>query len=85
MRVQVNITVFWYVASHNLVDKCPDVEDNFCFHLQSAVKSKAVISAPPNVSSYKPKYAVSQVCSHDARSEVSGFLIRDSAQVKDRH
>ena len=46
MRVQLNITVFWYVASRNSIDTCPDVEENFCFHLQSAVKSKAVIFPP---------------------------------------
>jgi hypothetical protein len=46
IRVQVNITVFWYVESRNSIDMCPDVEENFCFHLQSAVKNKAVIFSP---------------------------------------
>jgi hypothetical protein len=43
VRVQVNITVFWYVSSRNSIGTCPDVEENFCFHLQSALKIKAVI------------------------------------------
>jgi len=86
IMVQVNITVFWYVASRNSIDTCLDVEKNFCCHLQRAVKSKAVIPPhPQKVSSYKPKYAMSQVCNHDVRSEDSDFLIRGSAQVKDRH
>jgi hypothetical protein len=42
-RVQVNITVSWYVESRNSIDTCPDVEENFCFHLQSAMKNKAGI------------------------------------------
>jgi hypothetical protein len=43
IRMQVNITVFWYVASRNLIDTCSSVKNNFCFHLQSVVKNKAVI------------------------------------------
>ena len=49
IRVQVNITVFWFVAKRNSTDTCPDVEENFCFHLQSTVKNKVVIFFPQNL------------------------------------
>ena len=45
-RVSKKIAVFWLVASRNSIDTFPDVEKNFYFRLQSAVKNKQSFSLP---------------------------------------